>query len=681
MGADEGYSFFIHKFITILDKEAPLITKNINDKTKIREGWMTKSILNCSSKLSKLYSKSIGKSPDSVEMQQYKTYQTTLNAVRRKARYTYMDLKLNRCVNNMKKTWKELNNIIGKTNDKRNISSIFKSQSNELISDKNEIANQFGEFFSSIGKNIAKTLPNTNQDFKQFMKTPNRNSIFLEPTDEHEVKKIILNMKNKNSAGVDTISATILKKINAAIMKPLAILINKSMTEGVFPKELKVAKVTPIYKGKDKTEFNNYRPISLLNVISKIYEKIMHNRLYKFCDRFKILHEGQYGFRTGRSTIDALTELCGKIYKGIDNNNNILAVNLDLSKAFDLIDHNILLQKLSMYGIRGNALAWFKSYLNNRKLCVSYNNTQSKYFDVQIGVPQGSILGPLLFILYVNDIFEAVTHSEIISFADDTTLYKIGNCNKLLFSEINEDLSNINKWYICNKLSLNINKSNYILFRKRNNKYNDEFNLKINNILLERKNNVFLLGMHLDEYMSWDTHFKHIKSKLNSSLYFLKQLKHTLSTKHLKMIYFALFQSYLQYGCLLWTNTKTTNINTILKLQVKALKCINHGKRTSFQEQQILNINALKSLALCQFMHRISNKNISNTISSLFTLNDTIHTHYTRQSNAPHIFKYKYKQTLDSFLHQGPMKWQTIPANIKSLPPSSFKRKVKLLIL
>ena len=287
----------------------------------------------------------------------------------------------------------------------------------------------------------------------------------------------------------------------------------------------------------------------------------------------------------------------------------------------------------------------------------------------------------MLFNIYVNDLFHAVKHSNITSFADDTTLYKIGKNYKSLFDNVNEDLQLLAKWYKDNNLILNTNKTNYILFRRKQNKYNDEYSLKINETVLKRKKSVLLLGMHIDETMTWDTHYNFLKKKLNSALFILKQLKYAISKTHLKMIYHALFESYLNYGCMLWTNTKRSNLSTIQKLQIKALKCMNHGKKTTFDKEKILDIHQLQILSLHKFMYRIHKHTISNNIQSFFTPNSTIHNYKTRQAKNSHIKKFQYQQTINSFLYKGPSSWNKLPREITHLSRTTFNSKVKQLLI
>lgn len=245
---------------------------------------------------------------------------------------------------------------------------------------------------------------------------------------------------------------------------------------GIFPDKLKIAKVVPIYKKGDQNQFLNYRPVSVLSCFSKILERLMFKRVQTFLAKHNVLTNSQYGFRQGHSTELALIEAVDKLRSPIINNNTCIAVFLDLSKAFDTIDHGILLQKLDRYGIRGICLNWFESYLSDRLQFTSFNNIKSKLQTVRCGVPQGSILGPLLFIIYMNDISLVSKKAEVVLFADDTNIFFTGNDPYQLENNVVNELSLFSDWFIANKLSLNISKTNFIVF---NNTHHHVFNISI----------------------------------------------------------------------------------------------------------------------------------------------------------------------------------------------------------
>ena len=293
----------------------------------------------------------------------------------------------------------------------------------------------------------------------------------------------------------------------------------------------KLAKIIPIYKAKDKKDISNYRPISLLPVVSKILEKVVHKNVYTFLEKNKVVYASQYGFRKNRSTVNAITELVCHITNAIENKQqSTLSVFLDLSKAFDTIDHNILLHKLECYGVRGLALNWFQSYLTDRKQYVLYNNVQSQTLDITCGVPQGSVLGPLLFLIYVNDTANCLTHSKLIYFADDTTVFLSSKCINDLYKNMNSDLDDLTNWFKANRLALNVNKSNCMLFQPNGNQNTLGNTLNIGVDPKEHKLYCKFLGIFIDNQLRWNNHLSHISAKLSRSVYIYIKNSKTYST-------------------------------------------------------------------------------------------------------------------------------------------------------
>ena len=311
--------------------------------------------------------------------------------------------------------------VIGKNLNKSN-PQIF-NINNIQTEDKSKIINAFCSYFTDIGNQYAASIGPSSKQFNEYLIGNCSKSLFLHPTDKRDIIRIINEIKPKNSCGHDGISSKLVKYLKNEIALPLSIMINASIESGHVPDTMKLAKVIPIYKSKDKQMLNNYRPISLLLIFSKILEKVVYQMLFNFLNTNNALFSSQYGFRKNHSTINAVTELVSHVIKAMNRKENTISVFLDLSKAFDTVNHNILLRKLEFYGIRGIALEWFKHYLTGRKQYVLYNNTQSSKQYITCGVPQGSVLGPLLFLVYINDIPNCLKYSKSIVFADDTTIF------------------------------------------------------------------------------------------------------------------------------------------------------------------------------------------------------------------------------------------------------------------
>ena len=305
-----------------------------------------------------------------------------------------------------------------------------------------------------------------------------------------------------------------MKKVYTGLVSPCVYIINLSLNTGIVPEAMKLAKVVPIFKNSGtNTIMKNYRPVSLLPVLSKVLERIVYNRLFHYLMKHKFFSASQYGFQPNRSTEYAILELQDRIMKIMNKKECCVGVFMDLSKAFDTLDHKILLDKLYHYGIRGVAHDWFRDYLSNRKQYVHINGTSSGQLPISCGVPQGSILGPLLFLVYVNDLATVSEHALTILFADDTNLIYNGKTYNELKILIKNDLSKISHWFKANKLALNESKTKYMIFHTSYNKPPFSFQIILNNIELERVENSKFLGVIIQENLMWNTHINYICNK------------------------------------------------------------------------------------------------------------------------------------------------------------------------
>ena len=453
------YCNFMAIFLACYNRYFPQIVKVIKAK-QISKPYITADInamIKEKNKLQKKFATRPIKYGESFRRARNMVTQTIRNA-----QSNYYKNKLRQYSGNCRKTWDVLNSIL-KRQKACKLSDKF-LVNNKMITNPTDIANKFNSFFINIGKTLANQIDNTNTDFRSYLSNRSAEPFTASPITHTELLDIIKQL-NDSSPGNDDVSIKIIKHVSPAISRVLLHLCQSSFSTGIFPDKLKIAKVTPIYKSDDRDLLNNHRPISVLPAISKIIEKLMYNRLYNFVNT-SILSSAQYGFRRGRSTELALTSFTNDILRAFDDKQYTLSTFLDLSKAFDTVDHRILLAKLEHYGIRGVELRWFKSYLNKRTQYVYYKEFRSELEYIIYGVPQGSILGPLLFLLYINDIVNCSKVFKFILFADDSTLYVSHKSLDSLITIVNEELENVRKWIISNKLTLNLDKTHYIIFNR-----------------------------------------------------------------------------------------------------------------------------------------------------------------------------------------------------------------------
>ena len=334
---------------------------------------------------------------------------------------------------------------------------------------------------------------------------------------------------------------------------------------------MKTAKIIPIFKSGQKDVFTNYRPVSLLCQFSKILEKIVIKRLDKFIEKFNLLAEGQYGFRNNRSTSMALLDLMEEITNSIDNKKHMIGVFIDLKKAFDTIDHSILLKKLEIYGIRGATNDWFRSYLTGRNQIVSVKGCASGKLTSTCGVPQGSILGPILFIVYINDMCNISEICKYILFADDTNIFCSHANAQQLQENMNAELLKLKQWFQTNKLSLNITKTNYMLV---GNKKIENPCIQIDHQVLTRVEKTKFLGVTIDDQMTWKQHIQIVQSKISRILGMMYKTKAFLNSTSLKYLYTSLILPHLMYCAEVWGNTYFSNLKCLYLAQKRALRII-----------------------------------------------------------------------------------------------------------
>ena len=444
--------------------------------------------------------------------------------------------------------------------------------------------------------------------------------------------------------------------------------------------------MTPSFKKGENYLLTNYRPISVLPCFSKILERLMYNKLYSYLTENNILFNLQFGFRNKHSTEHAIIELVDNILNGFSEDKYTLGVFIDLSKAFDTVDHQILLAKLNMYGIQGKSLQWFESYLSERKQYIEIDRENTSYLDITCGVPQGSILGPLLFLIYINDLSKVSNIITPIMFADDTNLFYSDRNIKNLFEKMNIELQKVSEWLRANKLSINIGKTNFLLFHKSRDKDNLPLKLpilEINNVPIKRISATKFLGVQIDENINWTQHITLTENKMAKQLGILYKARPYLNQKSMISLYYSFFHTYLNYGNIAWASTSKTKLKKLYSQQKQAVKTVFNedilaSSKILFSELNALNIYKINIFQNLVFMFKTRMGINPDVFNNKFQNID--HYYPTRFSENNYYVPHKQRKFLKyAISSRAPNLWNTVlPTSLKFLDSLSlFKNKLK----
>jgi Reverse transcriptase (RNA-dependent DNA polymerase)/Endonuclease-reverse transcriptase len=691
---NKSYNIFASKFQEIFNMAFPLtlpVNQSRKNQHKLNTPWFTAELKDACKKKRLLFKRKI-KNPTPTNAKIYNTFRNNLKTLIRKQQRIYYLREFQKYSQNTTKTWKLINLLVKHKNVRDELSTI----PTEFCIDgktsncSQKIANALNDFFISIGQYKKPSQTDNGSTYTSYLKTPNPISCFLSPTDTYEINSVLNSMEGKTSAGVDETNLLAIKLIGELIAPSLASLINLSMETGKFPDQLKIAKIIPLHKTGPKGDISNYRPISLLNSFSKIFEKIILKRMESFISKCNILVDQQYGFRAKHSTEQALMELINKITDHIDNKKYVVCIAVDIQKAFDSLHHKTLLGKLEYYGFRGKILSLLQNFLSNRYQYVTYNNCSSTPQLITTGIPQGSVLGPLLFLLYINDLKAALKQDSPILFADDSSLIYADISLKALAETVNSELLSLTYWMDANKLSLNVKKTNYLLFQNHlENPTNLPIQLYKENI--QQVLNMKILGVYIDNKLNWKPHLNQLDRKLSSTLFVLRKIRNQLNTKIALSIYNALIYSSLQYGILLWGRTYPTSLKHIQVLQNKCLKCcLGLPSRTSthliYNKAKTLTVDKIYIYKAATLIYNVLNQHlpIPPNITKMFTLAADVHQHATRNSSSSQLFQSSFSSSIkgQTIKIQAPIVWNSIPLQIKlSQSVKVFKSSLKSVLV
>jgi hypothetical protein len=650
----------------LYNKCFPIKTKYVSIK-RLEKPWLTSSIIK-SIKTKSYYFKLVRLGVISQEFN--KLYKNKLTTIVRLARQNYYKEIFENSKNNLKKTWSTIQSLLCRKSRANSIKSILID--GVAVSDEQNVADEFNKFFTSVGIDLDNNIPKSNESPLKYITANLQSSFFVSPVTPSEIENIIGNLK-KSSSNKDVLPMKILSKARNILSVPISNLINSSFCSGIFPDFLKVASVIPIFKCGAREDVSNYRPIAILPPLSKIYEKCMTNRLMDYFVKFALLSPSQFGFQKRKSTSDAVLNFVEYIYSCLNSKSHALSIFIDLRKAYDTVNHNILLRKLYKYGIRGLPLKWFESYLRNRKQYVRVGSSCSSILNTSIGLPQGSVVSPLLFLVYINDLPNVSKIFKYILFADDTTLTVNNKIYTDLITLTNIELSKITLWTVTNRLSLNVGKTFAMLFTNRVFDVSDSPVL-FNGSEVDVCNRGKFLGVVIDDRLRYSNHIEMLGKKISKSIGIIYKLKNTVPTSILINLYYTLVYPYLLYCNVIWGNTFICHLQPLIILQKKIIRIItgsNYLDPTTplFYKTKILKLNDINNymLALYTFKRRAEN-NVSYPD----------HNYATRQRNDILPMFQRLSVTQHSPTFSAPHVFNSLPDEVKNSESLyRFKKAVK----
>lgn len=678
-----NFKDFHEDFKSIVSEHATEVIKP-TPKITLRKPWFSNKLLSIKKLRDKFYKKSKLYPNNNLLVEQFVYYRNELDKNIVVSKKNYYSDRLDSAKCNNKQTWAIFRELMFNEIPNQPSNENYTIKVNLMLTDDNQIvAEAFNEFFSTVGENISKNLPNLTGNPTVIEKRYTCSLSEVEPTNHREISNIIDNLKTNTAKGLDNISAKLIKKMKSHLTDFLVEKVNECLNIGIFPDSLKIARVKPIFKSDDPKIISNYRPISVLPAFSKIFETVIKDRLENYLTENNIIHTNQYGFKKNSSTSAACINLLKHIYENLNSKvrRKTGALFIDIAKAFDSISHEILIEKLKKIGIKGAFLKLLANYINNRSQVVVINGKVSKCRLITAGIAQGSLLGPVLFLIYINDIFDLQLHAKIQLFADDAILIFGALTYEILKQYMANDLDQLNLWLNKNKLSLNLKKTEYLIFYLRNTDTKEIFNqLPFNSEIIKRVDKAEYLGLILNTSLSFADHVNKVKKKINPIIGIIGKIRNFLYQDDLKRIYFSYVHSQINYCLPIYATASAIYMNELYTLQKKCIKFVFklnrlHPSSLVFRDG-ILPVPVMIKYENCILFYKIK----TNKLKFNFQLvkRGEISGRTTRQSHLYESMFTKLSFVKDSFFGKGVVEFNNLPEHIKNQPNlHSFKVELK----
>ena len=651
--------------------------------------FMNKILSKAFMQRSKLKNK-FNKFPSNINEENYKRQRNyCVNLLRREKKKYYNNLNINTITDN-KTFWKTIKPLFSEKNNPGGKITLI--ENGTIISEDIKVANTFNDYFTNVVKtlNIQESITEdevedsiedcisryeNHESIIRIKQNINIDNIFqFSASNLENMEKKINDLNIHKPTTINHIPAKILASVKDISSNYIHYFYNKSIKEGLFPNSLKLADITPAHKKGDKSDKENYRPISILPTPSKIFEKIIYEDIYNYMN--DKLSPCLCGFRKGYSSQYCLILMLERWKEALDNKNLAGAILTDLSKAFDCLNHNLLIAKLEAYGFSRLSLALISSYLTGRKQRTKVNNSLSEWADISSGIPQGSILGPLLFNIYINDIFYFVKEDKITNYADDTTPYAIeSNINKLICT-LEIDINTILTWFDNNFFKLNPDKCKLLIT-----KHAENVEIKIKNVNIVAEKSVKLLGIKIDNNLNFNEHVSSLCKKANLKLHALSRVSHIMNKDKLRLLLKAFIETQFAYCPLIWMFHSRMINNKINRLHERALRLVYKDTNASFHEllemDKSFSIHERNLQKLAIEMFKVKNNLSPSFMKSIFPLNEC---NYNLRKNP--YFKGKNVRTTtygtETISYRGTEVWDIVPNEIKnSSSLEQFKQKIK----